>query len=369
MTTLHVVLAPNAFKGTLTAHGAAEAMAAGVRDVDPNAACVRLPLPDGGDGTVDAFVTHGYGQFTIRARDALGNWHPASLALRDGHAVVEIANTCGLAMLDTKTRSPLTASTRGLGDAILAALDHGAKHITVGLGGSASTDGGSGVLVALGARLLDPAGAVLEPGGSTLGQVHAIDLSGLDPRLAAVTIDVLSDVTSPLDGPAGAAHVFAAQKGASPAEIHALDDGLRHWGRILAAATGVDVGELPGSGAAGGTGAALAAALGAPLLSGAGQIADLFGYRDAIRDADLVITGEGRLDASTLAGKGCATAIRLARESDTPAIAVCGDITLDPSDMQALGLSAWHTAGPPGDDPAGVLATAAKMALETWLGP
>ena len=366
MTPLHVVLAPNAFKGTLSAVEAATAMAAGVRARIPSASCVLLPLPDGGDGTVDAFLTQGYAQVTIQTRDALGAWHPASLALRDGHAVVEIANTCGLAMLDPEVRSPLTASTLGLGDAILAALDHRAKRITVGLGGSASTDGGSGVLVALGARLLDPAGVVVEPSGSALSRIHAVDLSGLDRRLAAATIDVLSDVTSPLDGPTGAAHVFAAQKGASPAEIEALDDGLRHWGRILAAATGVVVDELPGSGAAGGTGAALAAVLDAPLLSGAEQIADLFGYRDEIRDADLVITGEGRLDASTLAGKGCATVIRLARGSSTPVIAVCGEITLDADSLRRLGLHGWQASGPAGDDPAGTLARAVRLALADW---
>lgn len=364
MGALHIVLAPNAFKGTLTAAEAAEAMRRGVEAVLPEATCVIAPIADGGDGSVEAFVAAGHRPMTVRVRDALGAWHEAVIAVRADHAVVDVANTCGLALLG-RVRRPRTASTLGLGDAIHAALDEGVTHITACLGGSASTDGGAGMLVALGARLVDDAGVELEPSGESLGRVARLDLSGLDHRLAPARIEVIADVTSPLHGPTGAAHVFAPQKGAAADEITLLDDGLRNWGRILAGATGHDVTSLAGSGAAGGTGAALAAVLGARIDSSR-AILDLMGLPSFVEGADLVITGEGRLDASTLTGKGCAAVIDLARADGIPVIAACGLIDLDAGALASLGLLASAASADAGPTAAESLAAATSRALQAW---
>lgn len=362
--TVRVVLAPNAFKGTLTAREAAAAMAAGVREAMPDAECVLRPIADGGDGTVDAVVAVGYRPVLVEVRNALGRRHTTAIAMRDGHAVVELAGACGLAALGAQ-RDPMRATTIGLGDSIRAALDHGAERISIGLGGSASTDGGGGMLTALGALLLDEDGQEVAAGGDGLSRVSRLDLTGLDPRLAPCSVDVLADVTSPLHGPRGAAHMFAVQKGASHEQVEALDAGLRRWGRVLADATGRRVEDHPGAGAAGGTGAAALAALDAEVLPGAATIADLLGLSDAIAGADLVITGEGRLDGSTLVGKGSAEVIARAREVGTPVAAVCGAIELEAAAVEGLGLAAAIAApGSPADAPAAVRSAVARIALE-----
>ncbi len=364
MRPLHVVLAPNAFKGTLTASEAAEAMRRGVEAALTDSRCVMAPIADGGDGSVDAFIAAGYRGTPVRVRDALGAWHAADIAVHDDHAVVEVANTCGLALLGPG-RHPMAASTLGLGDAIRTAVDTGATDITVCLGGSASTDGGAGMLVALGARLLDDAGRELAPCGETLSRVARLDLTELDRRIAAARIDVIADVTSPMHGPAGAAHVFAPQKGASSDEVTVLDDGLRRWAWVLANTTGLNVDALAGSGAAGGTGAALAAVLGARIDSPR-TILDLVGLPHAVRDADLVITGEGRLDSSTLAGKGCAAVIDLAHASGIPVIAVCGQIDLEAGALASLGLTASAASADAGAEAARSLVAATERAVATW---
>lgn len=350
MPTLRVVLAPNAFKGTLTSRAAAQAMARGVLDAMPHAECDLRPVADGGDGTVDAFLEAGYRSVPVQVRDAVGHTHVTDIAIRDGHAVVELARICGVAALGG-VLDPMGASTVGLGDAISAALDHGAGTISIGLGGSASTDGGSGMLVALGARLLDADGEELRPSGANLVNVTVLDLSGLDSRIADCTVEVLADVSSPLDGASGAAYVFGPQKGASPEQVAELDLGLRQWGLVLAEATGHAVDEVPGAGAAGGTGAAAVAVLEASIRPGAEAIIDLVGLSEALAGADLVITGEGRLDESTLAGKGCGHVIAAARAAGVPVAVVCGRVELGSQALEDLGVSAWaqaidHT-GPP----------------------
>lgn len=343
MATIRVVLAPNAFKGTLTSSEAARAMAAGVRTAMPDAECILRPMADGGDGTVSAFVEAGYRSVAIEVRDALGRVHVTEIAMKDDHAVVELASTCGIAALDGAL-DPMGASTLGLGDAIRAALDHGASTISIGLGGSASTDGGSGMLVSLGARLLDADRSEVEPTGAGLPRVEHLDLAGMDDRLQRCRIDVLADVSSPLHGAAGAAHVFGPQKGASPKQVSHLDDGLRRWGYVLAETTGRVIDEVPGAGAAGGTGAAALAVLEASIRPGSAAIADLIGLEDAISHADLVVTGEGRLDESTLAGKGCGQVISIARSAGVPVAVVCGQITLDALAVRDLGVIAWAQA-------------------------
>ncbi len=364
MCALNVAVAPNAFKGTLTAQQAAGAICRGVEAALPGAVLMSVPIADGGDGSVDAFVTSGYTRQPVVVRDALGAPHTADIAVRDGHAVVEVANTCGLALL-AGAQHPLTSSTLGLGDAMREALALGVDRITVCLGGSASTDGGAGMLVALGARLIDDDGHDVAPCGKSLGRIEVVDLSGLVHPSNGVIVDVIADVTSPLHGPHGAARVFAPQKGASPGDVEHLDVALRHWGRLLAEATGRDVADLPSSGAAGGTGAALAAVFDAK-VDGAAALLTLLDVQNRLADADLVITGEGCLDASTLAGKGCAGVIRMARQHDIPVLAVCGGVDLSPEALSGLDVAgAWATddAGP---SAAASLTAATGVALRDW---
>lgn len=364
MCALHVVLAPNAFKGTLTAGQAAEAMRRGIQAVMREAVLLTAPIADGGDGSVEAFLSAGHDLQRVRVRDAVGHWHEAEIAVRGSHAVIEVANTCGVALLGS-SRHPMTASTLGLGDALRGALDAGAAGVTVCLGGSASTDGGAGMLVALGARLLDDACRELEPCGESLGRVARLDLSGMHPRLRSARVAAIADVTSPLHGPDGAAVVFGPQKGASPDDVRQLDDGLRNWGRVLTEATGRDVAHLAGAGAAGGTGGALAAVFGAVIEPGAAllEVVDLPG---TLLTADLVITGEGRLDASTLAGKGCAGVIAMARLRRIAVLAVCGSIDLTADELTALGVAGARATDDPGPSAADSLAAATEAAFRQW---
>lgn len=366
MCALHVVLAPNAFKGTLTADQAAEAMRRGLQRAMPTAVCLLSPIADGGDGSVEAFLSAGHDRRRVRVRDAVGHWHEADMAVRGNHAVIEVANTCGVALLGS-ARHPMTSSTLGLGDALRGALDEAATGITVCLGGSASTDGGAGMLVALGARLLDDAGRELEPCGETLGRVARLDLSGVDQRIRRGSISAIADVTSPLYGPDGAAHVFAPQKGASPDEVQRLDDGLRNWGRVLTEATGRDVVHLAGVGAAGGTGAALAAVFGA-VIESSDTLLRLIDLPRTLLTADLVITGEGCLDASTLAGKGCAGVIEMARLRRTAVLAVCGSIDLTSEELAALGVAGARATDEPGPSAADSVAAATEAAIREWWG-
>lgn len=355
-----VVLAPNAFKGTIDAARAVRAMQRGVLAAWPSATCALRPIADGGDGTVDVLVGQGYEARPLRARDSAGRWHDTFSAARGDHAVVELANTCGLALVSALPPQPLDASTLGLGDAITAALDSGARRISIAVGGSASTDGGAGMLVALGARLLDSAGRDVAPGGRGLGDIATVDLAGVDTRLAGCEVEVLADVTNPLHGPAGAAAVFAPQKGARPDQVALLDAGLRAWGDVLRSTTGRDVSEVPGAGAAGGTTAAALAVLGARVRPGSVVIAEAIGLETALAGADLVITGEGRMDAQTLQGKGCAHVLDLARRLAVPAGAVCGHIDLSEAERRRVGLAYFAEMGAPGAAPAGALETATR---------
>jgi glycerate kinase len=323
---LRIVLAPNAFKGSLTAAEAADAMAAGLRDAFPDAELHMAPIADGGDGSVDAFVRADYARGPVGVRGPTGLPVTTAIATRGGTAVVELADACGLARLPGGALDPLRSSTLGLGDAVRAALDTGATRIVVCIGGSASTDGGAGLLVALGARLRDVAGADLPPCGAVLGEVAHLDLTGLDPRLAGVELLVAADVTSPLHGPSGAAVVFAPQKGATPDQVAALDSALQHWGDVLERTTGMDVAGIAGAGAAGGTGAALLA-LGARLRPGFDVVAEAIDLDGALARCDVVITGEGRVDAQTALGKGVGAVVRRATKAGAAAIVVGGQVT------------------------------------------
>ena len=334
-----VLIAPDAFKGSVDAAGAAEAMAIGALRARSDAQVRVLPLADGGDGTVAALVRAGYQRRTAPARGPTGIPGRAAYAWRDGVAVVELAGACGLALLPHGRLAPLAATTLGLGDVIRHVLDVEPGELVIGLGGSASTDGGAGMLVSLGASLRDATGRAVPPDGGHLPDVRTLDLTGLDPRLREVRVRVATDVTSPLLGAAGAAAAFGPQKGATPEQVLLLESGLAHWADLLAAATGVDARQAPGSGAAGGTGLAAIAALGGTVVPGATFVQDAAGVAEALRWSDLVITGEGALDRTTAQGKGVGTLAAAARASVVPVVAVCGRVDLGSAELAGLGIA------------------------------
>ena len=335
---LRVVLAPNAFKGTLTAEEAATAMAAGVHAALPTALTILRPLADGGDGSLDALEAAGFTRRPVTTRGPTGAPVAASFVVRERMAVVELASACGLSLLPGGELHPMTSSTAGVGDAIRAALDCDIDELVICVGGSASTDGGAGMLAALGVGLRDSLGEPVEACGSTLIRIAEVDMSGLDPRLTQVHITVATDVTSPLLGPGGAAAVFAPQKGATPEHVGLLEAGLAHWSQVLAQTTAVDAAMLPGAGAAGGTAFAAISVLNAEVISGAELIAEAIGLAPAISAADLVITGEGALDSQSRLGKGTGLAAGLAQQSRVPCIAVCGRVDLASEQLREMGI-------------------------------
>lgn len=323
---MRVVLAPDKFKGSATAAEVCDWLARGIRRRAPDAQIVSVPVADGGDGTVAAAITAGFSPVPAVVSGPTGDPVEAVWARRGDDAVVELANTCGLALLagPPGPESALAAHTAGLGEAIAAALSAGCRRIVVGIGGSASTDGGGGLISALGGGLLAQDGHRVPPGGGALPRVAGLDLRGLHPALREADLVVASDVDNPLCGPRGAASVYGPQKGAGPAEVAALDAALAHWADVVAASTGADRRDEPGTGAAGGAGFGLVAVLGARLAPGFELLTDLFGLRDALRGADLVVTGEGALDQQTLFGKAPAGVAVAARASRVPVVAVAG---------------------------------------------
>ncbi len=321
-----IVIAPDAFKGSASARVVADAIAAGLRDVwgdDIDLAVV--PIADGGEGTVDVFLAAGATPQTVRVSGPLGAPVDAVYALRDGRAVIEMAAASGLPLAGAAPRI-WDATSRGTGELLRDALDRGAREIVLGVGGSATNDGGAGALAALGARFLAADGAEIDPSPRGLAALAAIDVSGLDPRLAGTRIDIACDVTNPLLGPNGATAVYGPQKGAEPADVPALDAMLARFAACAVAASGRDLRDLPGSGAAGGLGYALATFAGAQLAPGFPLIAAACGLRDALAGADGCFTGEGRIDAQTLAGKAVDGVGALARAAGVPVYALGGSV-------------------------------------------
>jgi glycerate kinase len=347
-----VVVAPDKFKGSCTAREAATAIVDGLREAWNDAVAYEIvPLADGGDGTVAAFLDDGATPQTVRVRNALGEPVEATYA-RDGEvAIVEMAAASGLAQLGGR-RAPRSATTYGTGQLIADALAHGATRIVLGIGGSATTDGGAGALAALGMRFLDAAGGTLEPVPATLGSVAAVDASGLDPRLAAATIEIACDVENPLLGPTGAAAVYGPQKGAGAADIAYLEGVLTRLADVAAAATGRDLRTLPGAGAAGGLGWGLATFAGARLVGGFAVVARLKHLGEALTGAALCVTGEGRIDRQSLDGKVVAGVAALASAAGVEVVAIGGSV--DPLAVPALaarGVSCVAVIGH-GEDPA-----------------
>ncbi|MDQ0407322.1 glycerate kinase [Streptomyces sp. DSM 40167] len=342
-----VLVAADKFKGSLTAVEVAERVTAGLRRVVPDVRVEALPVADGGDGTVAAAVAAGFERREVRVAGPLGDEVTAAFALREDTAVVEMAEASGLQRLPEGVLAPLTASTYGSGELLRAALDAGARTIVFGVGGSATTDGGAGMLAALGARFLDADGEPVAPGGGGLAALASADLSGLDPRLSDVELVLASDVDNPLTGPKGAPAVYGPQKGASPEDVAALDAALAHFAEVLAQAAGVgaraaEYAASPGAGAAGGIGYG-ALLLGARFRPGIEVMLDVLGFAPALERADLVITGEGSLDEQTLHGKAPAGVAAAARAAGKEVVAVCGRLAL-PAD--ALGRAGIRRAYP-----------------------
>ena len=325
-----IVIAPDSFKESLTAAQAAAAIESGLRDVWPDATYLAIPMADGGEGTVAA-VAAASGATLVAAEvtGPMGERRIARFAVLAGRetAILEMASASGIEHVAPENRDPMQATTFGTGELILAALDAGVSHCILGIGGSATVDGGAGMLQALGARLLDADGAPIGRGGGALGDLRHIDLSGLDGRLRACCIEVACDVDNPLTGPDGAAATFGPQKGATPEMVFELERNLQNLARVLLADLNIDIAGTRGAGAAGGLGATLMACLQARLRPGVELIAEAVGLEAAIRGADLVFTGEGRVDAQTLRGKTPFGVAAIAKRHGKPVIALAGSVS------------------------------------------
>jgi glycerate kinase len=323
---MRIVVAPQEYKGTLTAEEAAAAIADGVRRAIPECDIDEIPLADGGPGTVRAMVRATGGEFrTTNVRGPMSWKVDAEWGLLpDGTAVIEMAAAAGLVLVPEEQRNPLIATTYGVGELIRAALDAGSRRIIVGLGGSATNDGGAGMAQALGAKLLDSRARQLALGGEALLELANIDTSGLDDRLAVTTVIGATDVRNPLLGPGGATYVYGPQKGASEEDVPELEAALQNYADVIERDLGIRVHDVPGAGAAGGLGAGLIAFLGAELRPGFELVAKTVHLRQRIRGAELVITGEGRLDEQTQYGKTVRGVATMAREEGVAVIAVPG---------------------------------------------
>ena len=345
---MKIVIAPDSFKESLTAVEAAEAMEAGFREIFPAADYQRLPLADGGEGTVRTMVAATAGRIVeLTVTGPLGGPVTAFYGLcGDGRtAVVEMAAASGLMLVPPLLHRPLAATSRGTGELLHAVLDAGAKRIIVGIGGSASTDGGAGMLQALGMRLLDEAGEEIGNGGGELARLARIDAGGLDERLQQVAIEVACDVSNPLLGGQGAARVYGPQKGATPEMVAQLEENLSRYAELLRRDLGAEVAAVPGAGAAGGMGAALLA-IGGRLRPGIEIVMEAVGLEEALRDADLVLTGEGRLDGQTLHGKVLLGVARLAGRHGRPVLAICGSLGEDAEQILGHGIAAIFASTP-----------------------
>ena len=353
---IRLVIAPDSFGGALDSVQVVGAIAGGWQRVRPGDTIVLAPMADGGEGTLAALAAalgERAQRHTVATVDPLGRPVEADwLDLGDGEAFIEMAAASGLARLAPAERTPdaaRRASTRGTGDLLRAALDAGATRITLGLGGSATTDGGSGLLTALGLRLLDRDGQELAQGGAALAGVAQVEVDGLDPRLEDVALTIASDVTNTLCGSNGAAATYGPQKGANPAAVEELDAALTAWGRAIEHAKGRFVADIPGAGAAGGTTAGLMGFTPALVRPGVEVVAELIGLGEALEAADLVITGEGRADEQTLSGKAAMGVARLARSRNAPVILLCGALGPGAAALDASGTFA--VVQPIGDRP------------------
>ena len=340
---MKIVIAPDSYKESLSALDVATAIETGFREIYPHAEYVKVPVADGGEGTVEAMVAATQGHIVqVSVTGPLGEPVNAFYGLSGDMrcAYIEMAAASGLESVPPTRRNPLLTTSWGTGELIRHALDAGVSQIIIGIGGSATNDGGAGMAQALGAKLLSAGQQQIAPGGGALETLARIDLSELDPRLADCRIDVACDVTNPLTGPQGASAVFGPQKGATAAMIERLDRGLQHFAQIIDRDLDIDVLSLEGGGAAGGMGAALYAFCGANLRPGIEIVTDALGLAELVADADLVITGEGRIDSQTIHGKVPVGVAKVAKRFNVPVIGIAGSLTADVGVVHQHGLDA-----------------------------
>jgi len=336
---MKIVIAPDSFKESLTALQVADAIAAGMREVWPDATYVKVPVADGGEGTVQAMIDAlGGRRVDVRVTGPLGQVVDAFYGDAGGVAVIEMAAASGLEGVPPDLRDPRTATSRGTGELIRAALDAGARRVVLGVGGSATNDGGAGMLQALGVRLLDADGRDLGPGGAELARLDRIDATGLDARVRATEFHIACDVDNPLVGPRGASAVFGPQKGATPDMVRQLDAALAHFADVIRRDLGQDVAQLPGAGAGGGIAAAMVVFLQGQLRPGIEIVTEAVGLDAQVRDADLVVTGEGRIDGQTVNGKTPMGVAKVARRHGKPVVAIGGSLARDADTVHTAGI-------------------------------
>ncbi|ENO16622.2 glycerate kinase [Marinobacter nanhaiticus D15-8W] len=338
-----MLIAPDSFKESLSAAEVAVAIREGLSEALPNATFTELPLADGGEGTLEALVIAAGGRYeTTDVTGPDGNTLRARFGLihDDRTAVIEMAEASGLQRLPEARRNPMKTTSRGTGELILAALDLGVEQVILTLGGSATNDGGLGMAQALGVKALDASGDPVAPGGQGLLDLASLNLHELDTRVPATRFRVICDVNNPLTGPDGATYVFGPQKGATPEMLVKLDQGMERYGVLLEQVVGRKLADRPGAGAAGGVGAAACGFLGGRLEPGIDVVMDAVGLRDQLRDADLVVTGEGRIDAQTARGKTLAGLAREAAGANVPVIALAGSLGDDYTEALACGITA-----------------------------
>lgn len=340
---VRILVCPDKFKGSLSAGEAAEAIAQGISEGWPEAETVICPLADGGEGTLEVLLSATRGQaLSLEVTGPLGEARTAPLGIAgDGvTAVVEMAAASGLELIPHERRDPKVTTTRGTGDLIRGALDMGLRRIIVGIGGSGTNDGGTGMAAALGARFLDHEGRELPPGGGELERLARIDLSALDHRVHEAEIVVACDVANPLLGPRGASRVYAPQKGATPDDVEVMEKGLARLAEVVSSCVAPGLEEAPGAGAAGGLGFGLMAFLGARARPGIEVVMEVLGFAGLLHSCDLVVTGEGRLDGQTAYGKTVTGVAREASRLGLPVLALGGEVTEEAEALRALGISA-----------------------------
>jgi len=326
---MKIVVAPDSFKGSLTAVEVSDAIEQGVREIFPEAEIVKIPMADGGDGTVQCLVNATEGEILReKVTDPLGDKVLASYGILGDKktAVIEMAEASGLTLVPENKRNPLITTTYGTGQLIKSALDQGCRKMIIGIGGSATNDGGAGMVQALGVKLLDKNGEEIGFGGGELKKIFRIDTKYLDNRLSETKVLIASDVSNPLCGSKGASRIYGPQKGATPEEIEKLDESLAHFAEIIKRDLHKNVKDIPGAGAAGGLGASLMAFLNAELRPGIEIIIEIVKLEQAIKDADLVITGEGKIDSQTIYGKAPIGVAKIAKKYNIPVIAVAAII-------------------------------------------
>lgn len=357
---LRVLLAPDKFKGSLTATEVASALRRGMLGARPDLTIRCLPVADGGEGTLEAAEAAGFERVPVRASGPTGEPVDTAYARRGSTAVVELADVVGLGRLPGGRPDPLGATSRGVGEVIAAAVDAGCRRVVLGIGGSACTDGGAGMVQALGASLTDEAGQELASGGGPLVSAAALDLRGLR-SLDEVELVIASDVDNPLAGEHGAAVVYGPQKGATPADVGRLDAGLGRWAELVAEATGRDLRAVPGAGAAGGVGFGALAVLGGTVRPGVGVLLDLLDFDTALEGVEVVVVGEGSLDEQSLHGKAPVGVAAAARRAGARVVAVCGRLGVAGERLHDHGIDRVYALSDVEPDPARSMANAGEL--------